>query len=299
MKKRFKNILAGSPRKNGLFVCICTVCITLISGMLIGCSAGRSDPLGEPVQTGLEATDPGIGGAFGTQAEDYNTQTQDHNAQAENDSVQAEGDNAQAEGDNAQAKDTGVQAGAAGNGGADMKSVLLGESDFICTALANKSLNISEIGQAITADESAAVSVIKFAVIDLDDDGEDETVLWLQNGTYDCGFEILHAQNGEIYGYTLWYRAFMELKADGTFEFSGGAADSGIRKMSFSETGYSVTDQAYSQSSYDANNELTVQYFINEEPCSEDEFWDARNAQEQKVDAEWYDWSENNINAVF
>ncbi len=135
---------------------------------------------------------------------------------------------------------------------------------------------------------------------DLDGDGENEVVLWLQiNGASDYGFEILHEQNGEIYGYTLQYRTFMNLKTDGTFLFSGGAADSGIGKISFSETGYSIIGQAYSQSEYDANNELTVQYFVNDASCSEDEFHDAMNAWEQKTDVEWYDLSESNINTAF
>ena len=135
--------------------------------------------------------------------------------------------------------------------------------------------------------------------MDIDGDGEDEAVLWLQiNNISDYGFEILHDQNGEIYGYTLQYRAFMNLKTDGTFLFSGGAADTGIGKMTFSETGYSVNTQAYSQSGYDTNNELNVQYFINDESCSEDEFNDILSGQEQKADVEWYDLSENNINDI-
>lgn len=179
------------------------------------------------------------------------------------------------------------------------KSILLGKSDFICTNLANESINIGEIGQAVTDDDSVTVSATKFTIMDIDGDGKDEAVLWLQiNNISDYVFEILHYQNGEIYGYTLHYRAFMNLKTDGTFLFSSGAADSGIGKMTFSETGYSVRAMAYSQSGYDENNELTIQYFVNDEPCSEDEFNDVISGQEQKADVEWYDLSENNVNAV-
>ncbi|HJC46647.1 MAG TPA: hypothetical protein IAA04_01190 [Candidatus Lachnoclostridium pullistercoris] len=179
------------------------------------------------------------------------------------------------------------------------KFILLGKSNFICTDLANESLNISEISKAVAADDSVAVSAAKFTILDIDGDGEDEAVLWLQiNNISDYGFEILHYQNGETYGYTLQYRAFMNLKTDGTFSFSSGAADSGIGKMTFSETGYSINPQAYSQSGYDTNNEFYVQYFINNESCSEDEFNDIFNEQEQKADAEWHDLSENNINAI-
>lgn len=50
MKKRFKNILTKSPKKNGLLLCICAICITLISGMLIGCSAIKKELPEETVQ---------------------------------------------------------------------------------------------------------------------------------------------------------------------------------------------------------------------------------------------------------
>lgn len=55
MKRRFKNILATSPKKNGLLLCICAVCITLISGMLIGCSAIKNDSPEESAQTNQTA----------------------------------------------------------------------------------------------------------------------------------------------------------------------------------------------------------------------------------------------------
>ncbi|MDE7436019.1 MAG: M56 family metallopeptidase [Lachnospiraceae bacterium] len=180
------------------------------------------------------------------------------------------------------------------------KSILLGNRNFICTDLGNKSLNIEEIGQAVTDDDSITVSATKFTIIDLDGDGEDEVILWLQiNGISDYGFEVLRYQHGEFYGYTLQYRAFMNLKTDGTFTFSGGTADSGIGRLTFSATEYSINSLIYSQSEYDANNELMIQYFANGESCSAYEFDNAVNSQEQKTDVKWYDLSDDNINSVF
>lgn len=43
MKRRFTNILTTSPKKSGLLLCKCAVSITLISGMLIGCSDTSKD----------------------------------------------------------------------------------------------------------------------------------------------------------------------------------------------------------------------------------------------------------------
>ena len=74
MKKRFKNILTRSPRKNGLFVCILTICVTAVLGMMIGCSAAKNDPPGEPIQTDRQTANPGIDDAPDTQAENDSVQ---------------------------------------------------------------------------------------------------------------------------------------------------------------------------------------------------------------------------------
>ncbi len=292
MKKRFKNILTKSPKKNGLLLFICAICVTLISGMLIGCSAIKNELPEETVQ--IESITPSIEDNTNTQTDSADDSSTDLSSDVPTDDsgtdITSDIQNGNIE--NPPEPSVELEENA-------YKSILLGKSNFICTNLANESLNISEIGQAVTDDDSVTVSATKFTVMDIDGDGEDEAVLWLQiNNISDYGFEILHYQNGEIYGYTLQYRAFMNLKTDGTFLFSGGAADSGIGKMTFSETGYSVNTQVYSQSGYDTNNELNVQYFINDESCSEDEFNDILSGQEQKADVEWYDLSENNINAI-
>ena len=304
MKKRFKNILTKSPKKNGLLLCVCTICITLISGMLIGCSAMKNESPEETVQTvptspNLENNAPAqtdAGDDSNTEitgvADDGSTDRTGAADDGNTDMTGATGEMQNGSGENPSEQPVGSEENT-------YKSTLLGKSDFICTDLGNERINISGIGRAVTDDDSITVSSTRFASVDVDGDGENEVVLWLQiNNASDYGFEILHNINGEIYGYTLQYRTFMNLKKDGTFLFSGGAADSGIGKLSFSETGYSVNTQVYSQSGYDSNNELTIQYFINDESCSEDEFNESLGEQDQKPDVEWVDMSENNINAI-
>lgn len=44
MKKRFKNILLKSKKKNGLFILVCAVSITVFLGMVAGCSIKASSP---------------------------------------------------------------------------------------------------------------------------------------------------------------------------------------------------------------------------------------------------------------
>lgn len=152
----------------------------------------------------------------------------------------------------------------------------------------------------VTDDDSIVVEIPQFAIIDLDNDGENEIVLWIQmNGVSDYGFEILRYQNGVVYGYTLPYRGFMNLKTDRTFLFSGGAADLGIGKLKFSENGYNVDKLHYSEARYDSNNELSVQYFGNGVPCSEEEFNVIVGNQEEKSNVNWYNLTDDSVNSAF
>lgn len=258
MKKRFKNILTKSPKKNGLLLCICAVCITLISGMLIGCSVISND---SPDDSDTDISNDA-----------QNENTEDPSEQS------------------------------LGSEEKSYKSVLLGESNFRHRdGLVDKSLNISEIRRAVVADDDDddfVTRVLKFAVVDLDGDKEEEVVLWIRlNDDLDWGFEILHYLDGEIYGYPIWYRAFMNLKTDGTFSTSYSAADQGMGRMTFSENGYSVSE-AYTHTTPLGDGEYTVEYFVDNEPCSMDDYFDVVEGQDQKADVEWYDFSEDNINAL-
>lgn len=141
--------------------------------------------------------------------------------------------------------------------GKSYRAILSGEEDFISVDLGNKELNIKDIRNVVTPDDSVTVEPTKFTFLDLDGDGENEIVLWLQiNGISDYGFEILHAQEGAVYGYTLPYRAFMDLKTDGTFSFSSGAADSGIGKLRFAEDGYTIEEQGYGEDQQDSKTDV-------------------------------------------
>jgi len=129
--------------------------------------------------------------------------------------------------------------------------------------------------------------------VDLDNDGSPEVIPWLTVNNDDYyGFEVLRYQNGVVYGYTLWYRAFMNLKADGTFSFSSVAADNGFGTVRFTENTYSIDKITYSESSYDSDNNMSVSYFVDHEGATEDEFLAAVNQQSEKADTTWYDFTE-------
>ena len=180
-----------------------------------------------------------------------------------------------------------------GTPGNKFYAVLTGSEPFYSTDI-GQNLTINELGRAVSSDSG---KVLKFTCADLDGDGAPEAILWLQvneNDTY--GFEVLRRQqNGQIDGYTLPYRSFMDLKTDGTFSFSSGAADSGFGSISLSDKAYTINETTYSLSAYDTNNELTVSYFVNGQTASEAEYLAAVEKQNGKESVSWYDFTTENI----
>ena len=82
------------------------------------------------------------------------------------------------------------------------------------------------------------MEITKISTIDLDGDEIREVLLQIETPGTVYGTKILHynAGDGQIYAYDLWYRAFMYVKTDGTFAYSGGVADSGFGRISFTST---------------------------------------------------------------
>lgn len=84
--------------------------------------------------------------------------------------------------------------------------------------------------------EGASVTIPQMAVVDMDGDGVEERVLRVaMNDDADHALWVLHCQNGEIQGQLFYHRQLGQLKADGTFWWSGSASDSGAAKLVFDE----------------------------------------------------------------
>ena len=152
------------------------------------------------------------------------------------------------------------------------KAILLGDGDFVNIDRSDQDIRLSleNIKKAVSDEDGVTAKVSKFAIIDLDGNGGNEIVLWIRaNERSDYGFEILYFQDQEVYGFTLPYRGFMHLKTDGTFYSSGGIDNKGIRKLQFSERGYTI------------------------EEVSEGE------SQEEKADVEWYELTSDNVELAF
>lgn len=182
-----------------------------------------------------------------------------------------------------------------GTPGNKFYAVLTGNASFYSTDT-NQNLTINELERVVSGGSGITAKVLKFTSADLDGSGAPEAVLWLQVNENDAyGFEILRQQNGQIDGYTVPYRSFMDLKTDGTFSFSNGAAGSGFGSISFSDKDYTINETAYSQSAYDSNNELTVSYFANGQTASEAEYLAEVEKQSEKENVSWHDFTDENI----
>lgn len=136
----------------------------------------------------------------------------------------------------------------------EYKAILLGEEDFVAIDFrdGDRSVNVENIGEVVS-DEDLAAEVTKFAIIDLDGNGENEIVLWIQiYGDRVFGYEILFYQDQKVYGFTLPARGFMSPKTDGTFDTAGGIEDSddyyGVGRLIISEKSYKIVDASDSGS---------------------------------------------------
>ncbi len=139
--------------------------------------------------------------------------------------------------------------------------------------------------------------ITQFTVIDLDRDGVVEIVLRLMADGYDSGVEILRYQDGSVYGYGISLRAFMDLKADGTFWFSSGAADNGFGALQFAPDALFHYDNiTYSESHNEDENQ--VSYYVNRRPASQAAYRRAVEQWDKRPAATWQDFAQENMEAL-
>lgn len=171
-------------------------------------------------------------------------------------------------------------------------SVLEDNSTFFSTDV-NKNLTLNQL---INSFGDASMEITKFAVVDLDNDGIPEVTLWeTVNNNVDYGVEILHYQNGAVYSYSFVYRAFNNLKTDGTFSFSSSAADSGFGTVNLNDGSYTFNKITYSEQSPDSD---AIIFFVNNKIATADEFDSAMDEQNMNADIKWYDFTEENIETM-
>lgn len=177
------------------------------------------------------------------------------------------------------------------------RSILRGESTFF-SIVAEENINLNQLNLTVAVDDSDSdmVNVSQFAILDLDGDGTEELVLQLK--VYDedgYAFVILHQQDDVIYGHTIWRRGFRDLKADGSFFFSSGAADNGWGTLQFDGEILTRIEKARSRSYYDDDNNFFIEYFVDGTSVTEGGFTSAEYTFWAKPDATWFDFVSDNI----
>ena len=185
------------------------------------------------------------------------------------------------------------------NTGSLIKDVLLGNAGFLYVADGNtEPMDITDIPFIFDADDPY-MKIWYFSVVDLDRDGEAEVILLVVGAAGDMGGNmILHQIGDKVYGYICDNRTLEELKTDGTFGFSDptGVAEGGIGEIiDFSEIGYTMDKISYGSGTHEGWDTFIVDH----EPSTEEEYFNAASMQSRKPDAEWHDFTNENINAVF
>lgn len=172
------------------------------------------------------------------------------------------------------------------------QSVLQNKAEFFSTD-ANKNLDISQLNQAISSE--VTVDVTNFAVIDIGHGGTPAVILSLNVNGNAYGVEVLSYQDGIVYGYTFSGRQFGDLRTDGTFVASSGAADVGICTITFDKKTYSIDKFTYCESNTDSENNMSVSYFVNHQSATEDEYNAAFSQWQEIPHVTWYDFTDANI----
>lgn len=179
------------------------------------------------------------------------------------------------------------------------KAVLLGETSFrYPTDGKMETITITDVPALFDPDDSF-MKIWEFAVADLNGDGEDEVILFVVGAAGDAGGKgILHQSDDKVYGYLTDNRTLVDLKIDGTFNFSDptGVTESGIAAITnFTKEGYTVDKISYETGTYKGWDSFVVDHHS----ATEEEYLDVVSKQEKKQNAEWYDFNNENINTMF
>ena len=182
---------------------------------------------------------------------------------------------------------------------ADFGNILLGNAEFLYVSEETaQPKTISDVPALFDPDDDY-MKIWDFAVQELDGDGDAEVVLSVQGISGDTGGSlILHRMGGQVYGYRVRYNAFSWLKADSTYYYSdpSNMVEHGICFITgFTETGYTTEKITYGRGPYIGWDTFVVDY----QPATEREYYAAINIQNDKPDAVWYDFTEENIKSVY
>ena len=192
-----------------------------------------------------------------------------------------------------------ISAEATDSGDELLKEVLLGAKQFQCiNESGEKMMTVSEVS-ALFDPNDEYMKIWEYAVVDLDADGQDEVVLFVVGAAGDAGGKLILLREGEeVYGYKANHRKLVDLKTDGTFYYSeglGGTEDGIAVITNLSGSNMELDRITYAKGK---NGEFDT-FTVDREPATEEEYLDRVSQQDQKTNAKWYEFSEENISSSF
>ncbi len=139
-----------------------------------------------------------------------------------------------------------------------------------------------------TFTDTLAAAFTNAALADLEQDGTPEVVLQIALGeNSDCGVLVLHWENEKVWGYTFSNRQMGEIKADGTFHWSGSSSNHGIATAAFSQGKYTYHDIVWVE---EVDNK--GRFYKGGEEITEDAFNSCLNQFEAQENAHWIPYSD-------
>lgn len=138
---------------------------------------------------------------------------------------------------------------------------------------------------------------VRFAVMDMNGDGLAEVVLEVEAPE---GYLILTVHEGAVYVGEEVYRGLLDLKDDGTSSFSSGASDNGVWDFCFvveEESGRPIGLGHYVLAECRSGADGSVAYVLDGGTQTTDEagYQAFLAGQDAKLDALWYDYTEDNV----
>ena len=175
------------------------------------------------------------------------------------------------------------------------QAVLLGQRNFVVAEGDDclLSMDLADIDFLFgAADPSRRVH--SFAVVDLDQDGEEEIILFVISAGNE-GRVILRRWGNMVYAYIVNSRSMWELKTDGTYEYHTGNVNDGFARI----TGFTVTNFMEDRYTYETGPFDGADTFVVEHASvSENEYKKATMSEHGKKKAVWHEFNEENVLAV-
>ncbi|MBR4608281.1 MAG: hypothetical protein IKO41_18895 [Lachnospiraceae bacterium] len=172
------------------------------------------------------------------------------------------------------------------------QAVLLGQRNFVVAEGDDclLSTDIADIDFLFGAADPSR-RVYSFAVVDLDQDGEEEIILFVISAGNE-GRVILRRWGNMVYAYIVDYRSMWELKTDGTYEYNMGNVNDGFARI----TGFTVTNFMEDRYTYETGPFDGADTFVVEHASvSENEYKKATMSEHGKKKAVWHDFNEESI----